>query len=329
MTMETANTPVEEATPTDKAVAGSPQTRIVNRRAPAPSWREYPNYPVVVVTSLLAVTITLAWWSKTDISVLLETAAIRRGQLWRLLTSVFPHVDILHLVFNVYWLWIFGTSVEKRFGHLRTAGLFALLAIGSNSFDFAFERGGVGLSGIGYGLFGLLWVLSKRDDRFRATMDSRTVQIFIAWFFLCILLTAGNQYSVANVAHAAGAMLGILIGFAVSTPKQRTILLAAIAALLLFGLSAATTARPRVNLSASGGYEEARWGYDDLVAGKNQEAIRWLRDSTVYKPKVATFWYNLGLAYARVGDTNGANSAFSHAHQLEPDNPKFGESMQP
>ena len=321
-----ANNPLAEVTPPSLEkddASPSSQPTIDGQRAPSPSWREYPNFPVVTGTALLAIAVTLAWWTKTDISPLFETAAIRRGELWRLLTSVFPHVDILRLVFNVYWLWIFGTAVEKAFGHLKTAGLFIVLAIGSNSLDFAFERGGVGLSGIGYGLFGLLWILSKREDRFRTAMDSRTIQIFIAWFFLCILLTAVHQYSVANVAHAAGALLGILIVFAISTPKCRTLLFAVVSVLLLFGLSAATIARPRLNLSASGGYEEARWGYEDLVADKNQEAIRWLRDSTVYQPRVALFWFNLGVAYRRVGNDAAADSAFARAHQLEPDNPKY------
>ena len=327
MTTEAANTLVKE-TPSSVGkdlTPSSQQPEIVIQRSPSPSWREYPHYPVVVVTGLLAIAITVAWWSKTDISVLLQTAAIRRGQLWRLLTSVFPHVDILHLVFNIYWLWVFGTSVENRFGPSRTAGLFVLLAIGSNSLDFALGRGGVGLSGIGYGLFGLLWVLSKRDDRFRTAMDSRTVKLFIAWFFFCILLTVGHQYSVANVAHAAGALLGILLGFAISTPKQRPLLVGATSILVLFGLAAATIARPRLNLSAYGGYEEEQWGYEDLIANQNQEAIHWLRDSTLYQPKVAGFWFNLGLAYARVGDTAAASSAFARAHQLEPDNPQFAE----
>jgi membrane associated rhomboid family serine protease len=328
MMTEPANPQVETTPAIDKATAEPPKpVGLKQQRMPAPSWREYPNYPVVVATSLLAVAITIAWWSKTDVSVLLQTAAIRRGQLWRLFTSVFPHVDILHLVFNVYWLWTFGTSVEKRLGHLRTAALFTLLALGSNSLDFAFEAGGVGLSGIGYGLFGLLWILSERDERFRGTMDSRTVQIFVAWFFFCILLTAGKQYSVANVAHAAGAMFGILIAFAMAAPKQRTLLIASISTLLLFGLVGSTIARPWVNMSRSAGYEEARWGYEDLKAGKNQEAVRWLRESTIYQPKVAVLWYDLGLAYARVGDANKANSAFARAHQLEPNNPEFSQSM--
>lgn len=71
-------------------------------RAHRPNWTEFPKYPVVALTAVLAVGITVAWWAKVDISPLFQNAEIRRGQLWRLLTSIFPHIDFFHLVFNVY-----------------------------------------------------------------------------------------------------------------------------------------------------------------------------------------------------------------------------------
>jgi GlpG protein len=105
-------------------------------------------------------------------------------------------------VFNLYWLWILGTVVERAFGHAKTALLLAFFAIGSNSLDFAFDRSGVGLSGVGYGLFGLLWILSERDERFKGAIDKRTVDLFISWFFICIVTTLTHIFVVANVAHA-------------------------------------------------------------------------------------------------------------------------------
>ena len=134
---------------------------------PAPKWTEAWKYPVITGVGILAVGITIAWWAKLDISPLFDTAEIRRGQLWRLATCILPHLDILHLAFNLYWLWVFGTAVERVYGHAQTALFTLLFAVGSSSLDFAFDRGGVGLSGVGYGLFGLLFVLSDRDDRLR------------------------------------------------------------------------------------------------------------------------------------------------------------------
>ena len=73
-----------------------------------------------------------------------------------------------------------------------------------NTAEQALFYGGVGLSGVVYGLFGLLWVLSRRDSRFRDAMDRQTVQLMVAWFFLCIVLTITGAWKVANVAHGAG-----------------------------------------------------------------------------------------------------------------------------
>src|SRR5882724_58127 len=186
------------------------------RKPPSPAG--IPNYPVVAGTALLAIGVTAAWGAKMDVSPLLDNALIRHGELWRLVTAILPHVNVLHLVFNIYWLWVFGTLVEEVYGHAKTAALVLLFAVGPNALEYAFSTGGVGLSGVGYGLFGLLWVLSKRDERFRDAVDQRTIQLFVIWFFFCIFATATNFMRVGNVAHGAGGVLGILTGFALVMP---------------------------------------------------------------------------------------------------------------
>src|SRR5215472_15144378 len=185
-----------------------------------PKWTEFFRYPVVSGTALLAVGVTAAWSAGVDVSRLFESAMIRHGELWRLITSMFPHLGVLHLIFNIYWLWVFGTLVEQVYGPVKTAGLILLFAIGPNALEYAFASGGVGLSGVGYGLFGLLWVLSKRDERFRDAIDQRTIQLFVGWFFLCIVLTALNILPVGNIAHGAGAVFGILAGFVITLPER-------------------------------------------------------------------------------------------------------------
>ena len=145
------------------------------------------------------------------------------------------------------------------YGHLRAAALIALFALGSGSLEFAFALGGVGLSGVGYGLFGLLWVLSRRDDRFRDAVDQKAVQLFVVWFFFCIAMTVMHIFSVGNIAHGAGAVLGILTATAIAMPHRRILIAASIGAVLLFGLWGSTLGRPRINFSGKAGYEEAKW----------------------------------------------------------------------
>ncbi|MGC2531204.1 MAG: hypothetical protein WA639_25945, partial [Candidatus Acidiferrum sp.] len=78
----------------------------------------------------------------------------------------------------------------------------------------------------------------------------------------------------------------------------------------LLGFVGATAARPFVNFSSHGGYEEGKWGYDDLIANRNQEALRWLRDAARYQPTVPSYWFNLGIAYERLNNQSAALSAY-------------------
>jgi tetratricopeptide (TPR) repeat protein len=237
-------------------------------------------------------------------------------------------LDILHLTFDVYWLLVFGTVIEKVYGHTRTALVILLFAVGSSSWDFAFDRGGVGLSGVGYGLFGLLFVLSKRDPRFRDALDQRTITLFVGWFLLCVATTITHVFPVANVAHGAGALLGVLPGYALALPDRRKSLVASVAAVVLFGIWGATIGRPVVNLSGKAGYEEGKWGYDALMADENEQAIRWLDDASRLQPKESTYWFDLGIAYARVGNAPAAAAAYKHAVELEPGNLEYSNALQ-
>ena len=291
-----------------------------------PGWKELPKYPVIVGVGLLAIAATTAWWCGIDVSAFFETAEIRRGQMWRLITSILLHLDILHLAFNLYWLWVLGTTVERVFGHFRTVLIILLFAVGSNCFDFAFASGGVGLSGVGYGLFGMLYVLSHYDERLKDALDDRTMKLFVGWFFICIFTTFTHIFSVANVAHGAGAVLGMLLGYAIALPKRRVLFAGNIIALLGLGLCGATFARPVINLSGQGGYEEGQWGYRALLANQNQEAVRWLCDAVKYQPKVSSFWFNLGIAYQRLNNHGAAFEAYQRAYELEPTAPGYAEA---
>lgn len=290
----------------------------------APQWTDFKKYPVVSATIVTAVVVTFACWSgKVDVKTLSETVEIRRGEIWRLLTSSFPHGDILHLAFNVYWTWVFGTLVEEQFGSFKTLAIFILLAVAANGAEFAVLTGGIGLSGIGYGLFGMLWVLSRRDRRFAGVIDQKTIGLFVAWFFFCIFLT-GAGYPIGNVAHGVGAITGALLGWAiVSEVPQRRALSALLIILVIGVLVGVTIARPWINVSKYGGYEEGQLGYDALMAGRNEEAVGWLLDATRMQPAEASYWYDMGIAYDRLGRHSEAGAAYRRAFNLDPSSNEY------
>lgn len=134
-------------------------------------------------------------------------------------------------------------------------------------------------------------------------------------------------FPVANIAHAVGTVLGLLIGAAIAVPHRRTMAVVPIASILVFGLWGSTLGRPKINLSPRGGYEEGKWGYDALLADRNNEAVRWLSDATTYRPKLPVYWFDLGVAYQKLGNVKAALAAYQRAQELEPSNTKYSEAV--
>ena len=324
--------PSQTGAPTP-AVAGAtgPTTTVPETAAPQPA---KPNAaklilqgmllcPVTGAVILLAIAVSLAWWAKLDVSLFVDSAGIQRGQVWRLFTDIFPHVSIIHLFFNLSWIWAFGIVVERSFGHLKTALLILLFAVVSSGAQFALSGQGVGLSGVGYAYFGMLWMLSRKDPRYSVVMQKQTVNLFIGWFVLCVVLSLAHVWNVGNVAHGAGALVGVLVGLAITDPPKRAVYGTAVALLTLAVLWGSTIGRPLINFSDAYAYDQFDLGYQALKAGNPQEAVRYLGDATKRLPTEPVFFYDLGIAYDKLGDTAEADTAYGTAHTLKPDDAHY------
>ncbi|HLX97009.1 MAG TPA: rhomboid family intramembrane serine protease [Verrucomicrobiae bacterium] len=283
-----------------------------------PSLTQVLRYPVTTFVAGLALAVTGMWWSGQSIDGMVMNGRVWADwELWRALTSTLPHVNFFHLAFNLYWFWTFGTLVERVYGHLRCAGIFLLLAFGSSLAQFTFFSGGVGLSGVGYGLWGMLWVLEKRDARFADAVDQQTSQLFVFWFFLCIVLTIANVMPVANAAHGAGAVMGALLGLAASSRgavRWRSI--AGLVAVVILGLAGATVFWPWVNLTSYAQPVVEQAGLDALTRNNIPRGVKLLELSTRMRRAPARTWYNLGTAYQALGKYDDALAAYEHAAQM-------------
>ena len=152
---------------------------------------------------------------------------VARGQVWRLVTPIFIHYSLMHLVLNMLWLHSFGAPIEDRRGSLFMLVLVLALAISSNAgqaLEISFRSGAAlfgGMSGVGYGLFGYMATKAKFDPRERYFLAPGTTFIAMLWFLLCILrdippfsnLLADMIPPIANTAHAVGLVLGAAIAY--------------------------------------------------------------------------------------------------------------------
>ena len=287
-------------------------------RSPPPL-TEYIAFPVTSGIALLAIAVTaFDKLGHRSIEPLVMSSAAFQREPWRLFTSALPHGDLLHIAFNVYWLWVFGTLIEEVLGGIRMLGLVVLLACGSAAAEYALFSGGIGLSGVGYGLFGMLWVLSRKDKRFREGVDDRTVQLFVLWFFLCIGATITKVYMVANVAHGVGALLGILTGAAIAFQgSKRALFGIATASVTALSMACGSVLRPYVNISSSGGIDSAIMGYEALQEGRNQDALQHYKRAIEINDKQASYWFNRGIAHERLNQMDEAFKSFEKAEALK------------
>lgn len=221
-------------------------------------------FPITTCVAGIAIVATARYLGGADIERFMFNGQDCWRQPWRLVTPALFHGDLIHLLFNLCWLWVFGTLVEAEFGHGPTLAIYLLLAAGSETAEFVLFGQGIGLSGVNYGLFGLLWVLSSRDRRFRDAVDRQTIQLLVGWFFLCIVLTMTDVWRVGNVAHGAGFVLGAILGWTIAARSvvRRLCGIAVLAAAFLLCLAGGTVARPYVNLSKTSGMMSpiAAWG---------------------------------------------------------------------
>lgn len=291
------------------------------RRRTAPTLDDFAKNKVTAATAFLTVAFTFAFWGGWSGDALLLDSRAWNGQFWRLFTAVFLHLDLLHLAFNLYWLWVFGTVIESEFHPLRTAGIFVLFAVGSSAAQYAADGAGVGLSGVLYGLFGLLLVLTKWDPRFARVIDGKTTMLFIAWFALCWVMTRNGLWRIGNVAHGFGAILGLLLGFAVVT---RGAIRMGVIASLVTGLVIVLIGGAMRPPSAD---ELVYAGYLDLENGRNEEAAAKYQRAVEMDPNQPDWFRNLGIALLRSGRSEAALEACRRGLALRPQDRDLKETL--
>lgn len=276
------------------------------------------DYRATIVVCVAAAGLSFKYFQGFDLSMLMLRYEAWPQEPWRLLTSCLLHASWLHLIFNLYWTWRFGQILEPIFGLLAMIGIYVLLGAGSAAAEWAVNRGGIGLSGIGYGLFGLCWALHRYHPSYRGVMDDQTLRLFVGWFFFCIAATMLDWMPIANVAHGMGAVLGGLLGMSLSPfLKWRKLGRGALATVVPLIVVLSTVGRPYVNLSKGRAWELFQDASEAFAVQNFAEAARLLELSVARDPSIPEAWNNLAFAYQELGLKEEADRAW--ARKLEVD----------
>ncbi|OBK22107.1 rhomboid family intramembrane serine protease [Mycobacterium asiaticum] len=215
--------------------------RTIRERRTRFGGRERSSATPVVTYTLIAINVLAFIAEMASVEVQrqfwLWPRAVAGGEFYRLVTSVFLHAGTMHLLLNMWVLYVVGPPLEMGLGRLRYIGLYAVSGLGGSVLVYLLspvDTPTLGASGAIYGLFAATLVVAKR-----LTLDVRWVAaVIVINLAFTFVVPAITSHQISWQAHVGGLIAGAVITAAyVYVPRQRRDLLqagATVAALVLF-----------------------------------------------------------------------------------------------
>lgn len=150
---------------------------------------------------------------------------IREGEYYRILTPLFLHGNLLHLIFNMLWLFLLGKEIERKVGAIRFLILTLMIGAVSNLSQYLMSGPFfIGYSGVICGLAGFIWI-RQREAPWEGYRISRGTLgflfLFVIGMFAIQIVAFALSYlkiyhlpisRLGNSAHLVGLFTGYLLG---------------------------------------------------------------------------------------------------------------------
>lgn len=187
---------------------------------PLPLHKAFVTYVLLGAIGIIFVLMELAGGS-TNTQVLVNFGAnsgwqiLVNGEYWRLFTSMFLHIGVMHLLFNGYALFIFGLEMERLYGPGRFAVVYILSGLFGSLASFALGGPQVlsaGASGAIFGVIGMnLAYFTSHRDSFGQFGRQRMISTLV---IIGINLVFGFTVpGIDNWAHMGGLVAGFALGY--------------------------------------------------------------------------------------------------------------------
>ncbi len=171
------------------------------------------NQIIVINVIIYVMETILAQTAFIDIFGLTPRLVVTKGYVWQIVTYMFLHGSIWHLILNMFIIWMFGTPLESVWGSNRFLNYYFVCGFGGAllSFLFSFNTTIIGASGAGYGILLAYAILFPYNEIYVwgiLPVRARTLVIFMT----IIELASGisGRDGVAHFAHLGGIAAGFL-----------------------------------------------------------------------------------------------------------------------
>ena len=155
---------------------------------------------------------------QTDYDVLIQlgqaNTKVFAGQYWQMLTSIFVHVDIVHIALNMLFLLLFGSRSEELFTTEEyisvymlsglTGSILTLLLMAPNTVS-------AGASGAIFGMYGASLIYMRKTF-------GQSIVGALMYAFLLLMLSTGTGVNI--VAHFGGLAAGLIMGYVLAKSRK-------------------------------------------------------------------------------------------------------------
>jgi membrane associated rhomboid family serine protease len=130
---------------------------------------------------------------------------VTSGEWWRLISAGFLHGSIIHLLFNVYILWVIGSQLESIVGNIKFIIIYFVSLLGGSVASYLFSPFGsysIGASGAIFGLMGAMLVVGRKRN-----LDISQITTLVAINVVIGFVLSGIDWRAHLGGLAAGAFI--------------------------------------------------------------------------------------------------------------------------
>ncbi len=183
------------------------------------------TYGLLIVNTIIFILMYIFGNGSNDIGTLIKFGALAKdlvlnGQYFRLFTSAFLHIGIMHLVCNMYALYILGKDIESYYGKVKYAFIYLTSALIGSLLSMVFMSEYSVSAGASGAIFGLMGSLLYFGYNYRATLNNSITKQILPVIILNLFI-GFTSTGINNYAHIGGLIGGYISSIVVGV-KYKT-----------------------------------------------------------------------------------------------------------
>lgn len=182
---------------------------------------------ILIILCIIAfVAMTFIGNGSTDVFTLLKFGAnyyplVKAGEVWRLITSAFLHIGLMHLLVNMYSLFVIGSQVENFLGKWKMTMIYIMSALSGSLLSIALHTDTISAGASG-AIFGLMGALLYFGYHYRLYLNDALRKQIIPVILINLVIGFALVKGVDNAAHIGGLFGGYLTAMALGIEGKTT-----------------------------------------------------------------------------------------------------------